>query len=53
MQTGNRCNRIFTVIFLDVDHFKQISGHCGHPAGDLLLNGKRSITRCLTSQINP
>jgi diguanylate cyclase (GGDEF)-like protein len=40
--------RIFTLMVLDIDHFKQVNDTYGHPSGDEAL---RQISRCLRNNI--
>lgn len=41
-----RHNRVFSLVFLDVDHFKNYNDMLGHPAGDDLL---RNLSRILAN----
>jgi diguanylate cyclase (GGDEF)-like protein len=41
-----RHNRVFSIVFLDVDHFKNYNDMLGHPAGDYLL---RNLARILAN----
>jgi diguanylate cyclase (GGDEF)-like protein len=40
-----RYRRPFSVMMLDVDHFKQINDQHGHPAGDVVLQGVAQLLR--------
>jgi diguanylate cyclase (GGDEF)-like protein len=45
---GQRQNHTFTVLMLDVDHFKTYNDAHGHPAGDEVLKRVASILRTCT-----
>jgi two-component system, cell cycle response regulator len=45
-----RTGTSFAVMLLDLDHFKQINDHFGHPAGDAVLT---ETARRLRSQLTP
>jgi diguanylate cyclase (GGDEF)-like protein/PAS domain S-box-containing protein len=48
--TDNDTVRPFALIWVDVDHFKNINDSMGHPAGDVLLC---EIANCLTNLTHP
>jgi len=43
-----RNNRGFSIILLDIDHFKQVNDRLGHAAGDLVLE---QISQCINNTI--
>jgi len=43
-----RNNRNFSIVLLDVDHFKQVNDRLGHAAGDLVL---KQISHCINNTI--
>ena len=43
-----RNNRNFSIILLDIDHFKQVNDRLGHAAGDLVLE---QISHCINKTI--
>jgi len=48
LNLSKRSNRPFTIMFLDLDHFKEINDSLGHSYGDILLQG---MTKRLKSVI--
>ncbi|WP_197038429.1 GGDEF domain-containing protein [Billgrantia saliphila] len=48
-QRAHRCGHPLSVIFLDIDHFKEFNDHYGHVAGDDTL---RAMAEALTRVVN-
>ncbi len=44
---ANRFNKAFSIIFLDIDHFKDVNDTYGHAAGDAVLKSVASTIRSL------
>ena len=40
---SKRHGRVFSLLFMDLDHFKQYNDKFGHPAGDALLKGLAEV----------
>jgi diguanylate cyclase (GGDEF)-like protein len=45
LQTGRRLGHGFSILLLDVDHFKRVNDTCGHSTGDAVL---QQLARLLT-----
>lgn len=48
IRVARRHNKPFAVLFIDLDHFKQINDTHGHAAGDIVL---KSVAQCISRQI--
>lgn len=47
-QSAKRYGRIFSLMILDIDDFKEINDHCGHICGDTVLEAVgRALKQCL------
>lgn len=46
MCLAHRDNKSFSVLFVDLDHFKKVNDTYGHDAGDVVL---KSVASCMTS----
>lgn len=45
MSVAHRDNKPFSVLFVDLDHFKKVNDTYGHDAGDIVL---KSVAACMT-----
>jgi diguanylate cyclase (GGDEF)-like protein len=52
VQRSSRSTQPFSIILLDIDHFKQINDDYGHPAGDAVLITIAELLRDNTRQID-
>lgn len=48
ISVARRTNATFSVLFIDIDYFKQINDRFGHDTGDAVL---RTVANCLSRQI--
>lgn len=47
VERSKRLNRCFSIIFIDIDHFKNVNDTYGHAAGDAVLKSVASTIRTL------
>jgi diguanylate cyclase (GGDEF)-like protein len=50
LERFQRYGRPFSVIIIDIDHFKQVNDRFGHPAGDTVL---RAVSQACLAQLRP
>lgn len=52
MQRSRRYSRSFSLLMLDIDHFKKVNDNYGHPAGDAVLKQLATILREQTREVD-